>query len=122
MVAKRKINGVKLKPRESKPVARASTPNGRIIQGMLAQHNIDGNLYKDYVAITGDRLIDWSGESYEALNEDGKPYNGPPAVLHKRDLKKVVGPALARKFWHPVLNKRVVRRGPKDPRGQRRQP
>jgi hypothetical protein len=118
MAEKRKINGARLKPQAAKQVQRAATPNGRIIQGMLAQHNIDPNLYKDYVAITGDRLIDWSGEEYQVQSENGTAYVGPSAVLHKRHLKKVVGSVLAAKFWHPTLNKRVVRRGPKDPRGQ----
>lgn len=109
--------GAKAKPKP-RLVAPAATDSGRLIQQMLAHVRLDPADYKDYVAIAESRMIDWTGESYDLKRADGTPLDGPPAVLHKRDLRKVAGDGLASKFWHRALNRRVVRRGPGDKRGK----
>lgn len=96
-------NGAKQKPltkamkrKLAKPV---KTANGRIIRDLMLANDVKGS-YKDYVIISGERLIDWTG-SFDIF-KDGRPLRAEAvALIHKSKLAKVIGDDAAKVFWRP---------------------
>lgn len=67
---------------------------------MLA-NRVKGN-HKDYVIITGSRLMDWSGSYDIRHSADGKIVQAPAsavALIHKSKLRNVIGEEAASAFW-----------------------
>jgi hypothetical protein len=90
------------KPKKKK----AATPNGKLIQDLMAGNRVKGS-YKDFVAIAGNRIIDWI-DSYEAYRPNGEPVGVEGvALIHKRALHDIFGEAFASKFWNRALRMRV---------------
>lgn len=78
-----------------------STENGRMIYNLMLSRKIKGR-YKDYVIINASRMIDWLG-SYEIMDTrngtlESFTINGV-ALIHKRNLYKILGKEVADKFW-----------------------
>ncbi len=88
----------------------ASTPNGRMIRGLMTARHVRGN-YKDYVAISGDRLVDWLG-SYRLEGAEPGALEGLPSValIHKRELSRWLGDA-AKRFWRRGIGRVNSRAG-----------
>jgi hypothetical protein len=80
------------------------TANAKVIFDLMASTKVKGH-YKDYVIIAGKRLMDWRG-SFDLIADDGKTIgiNGM-ALLHKSKLEKVIGPEMARNFWHAGIGR-----------------
>jgi len=94
----------KKKPVKNKQVRKASTPNGQMIQDLMAKRKVRGN-YKDFVVIAGNRLVDWT-ESWDIFSPAGDAVGFEGVVLlHKSGLKDVVGGKLASKMWRPKFGR-----------------
>ncbi len=99
----------KNKRQKEREVARRPVPNGnaRMIRDMMVQDKVKGS-WKDYVIITGNRLLNGNGRSFEIKLEEGATTGvDAVALVHKRKLVNVIGPDEAARFWHPQLG-RVV--------------
>lgn len=81
------------------------TTNGKIIRDLMLAHKVKGN-YKDFVVITGSRLMDWAA-SFDIRNvETGQAASTPRIMLiHKRDLNRVIGPEAAKAFWRKGIGR-----------------
>ena len=96
---------VKSSPPEAEYIAKL-TPNGRQIFELLRLTKKKGNP-KDFVIIVGKRMLDYWG-SYDMENKEGKSVGVEGvALIHKRELHKVVGDELASKFWNRKTGMRV---------------
>ncbi len=84
-------------------VEKTPTTNGRVIRDMLLAEKIRGNP-KDYVIISGLRLIDYNG-SYDIRLENGKASPKTVFLMHKRKLHNVIGDEQARRFWRQGLGR-----------------
>lgn len=79
------------------------TANGKIIRDLMVAHKVKGN-FKDFVVITGSKLMDWSG-NYD-FKRDGRAVEARVvALVHKQGLAAVIGPKLAGAFWRPSLGR-----------------
>ena len=97
------------------------THNAKIIVDLLVSNRVGKpSDFKNYVIITGNRLVDWAGSQDMYRVEDGKEvgrlgFNGV-AIVHKRKLHNIIGDDAADVFWSRKLGRR---RPPKvDPRAQ----
>lgn len=93
------------------PISKRYTVNGRIIADMMHSEKIRGNA-KDYVILSGSSLIDFNG-TFEMRHQEIDEVTGLPvgkegtlnapsvALVHKRNLHKIVGVAQAARFWKP---------------------
>ena len=86
---------------------RSNTINGRRIEELLRLTKKKGNP-KDFVIIVGYRLIDYWAD-YNLINEAGKTIGVEKgiALIHKKDLHKVLGEEFAAKFWRRKAGMRV---------------
>jgi len=91
----------------------ASTPNGQLIQDLMARQGVKGS-YKDYVLLAGNRLVDWTG-SWDIMSPGGNPvgYEGV-VLLHKSKMRGVIDSPLVERLWHPTLGSRIQRAPKKD--------
>lgn len=86
---------------------RKLTVNGHRIVELLKMTHKRGNP-KDFVIIVGKRMMDYWG-SYDMENKEGKTIGiEGVALIHKKELHKVVGDELASKFWSRRLGMRVA--------------
>ncbi len=79
-----------------------STYNGRLIYELMKENKVKGK-YKDYVIITGTKIIDWLNVYEMAINikEDIHSYGMDGiALIHKSRLKNIIGEEAAKKFWN----------------------
>ena len=95
------------KQRESQGIQEkqpAPTANARTIKAMMLEEKVKGN-FKDYVIITGNRLLDWRS-SYSITVDEGYTLgvNGV-ALVHKKKLHMIIGDEQAKQFWHPQLGR-----------------
>lgn len=81
------------------PVSKRYTTNGRIIADMLHSEKMRGNA-KDYVVVSGSSLLDFDG-TYEMRLDDAKLKVPSVALVHKRNLRKIIGDEQAARFWKP---------------------
>jgi hypothetical protein len=96
-------------------------PNEQVIFDFMMMTNKRGNP-RDFVVITGSRMMDaWGSYDIFIRDEEGgpvsKPYPGV-ALVHKRDLHKVIGPEPAAKFWNRRLGIRVNQTKPTPKKGR----
>ena len=81
--------------------------NGKKIKNFMISKGIKGN-YRYYAIITGNTLMDAYGSYTIAfVDKDEKTLGGVEGVIliHKRDLKTLIGEDPAKKFWHPRLGR-----------------
>lgn len=84
--------------------------NSRKIKHFMINRGVKGS-YKDYVILTGNTLVDSFGSYTIAFvsgeNDANRSLSGIEgvALIHKRDLKILIGEKSARKFWHPRLGR-----------------
>jgi len=77
-----------------------STQNGIMIFNLMKDQKIKGN-YKDYIILSPQGVIHWKGTFDLHRQDNGKKLDIPAiAILHKRDLRKILGPEIARLFWN----------------------
>jgi hypothetical protein len=105
MLNKKGVKGTRKNPKKpEKP--KASTPNGQMIQDLMTKNGVKG-AYKDYVAIVGNRLVDWL-DSWDIHNPAGDAVGVEGvALVHKSHLHKTFGEAFANRFWNQKLRMRV---------------
>ncbi len=96
-------DGVVKKQLASAPLARGVTVLGKRIATFMAEGKVRGNV-KDYVLFVGDQMIDNWGQYTIRRTAEGA---GLMALVHKRDLHKVIGAEAAARFWHRRLGKRT---------------
>lgn len=109
--APKKKNAQRKPPRED-----ASTPNGKLIQDLMAKREVKGH-YKDYVMYVGNRIIDWTG-AWDAHNEQGEPVGFDGVLLiHMSKLKDHLGEKFASRYWKPGIG-RVALKKPQKQGGQ----
>ncbi len=75
-----------------------------MIRKLMASRAIRGNP-ENYVVIIGSELIDCSGSYSAVLSEGGKVFGDTVALVHKRDLAKVIGEEAALRFWEPGVGR-----------------
>jgi hypothetical protein len=83
--------------------------NTKMISDLMKAEKVKGNA-KDYVVIAGYRLTDWAGE-HDLHRRDDEGNVGTigvdgVALVHKRNLEKLLGPDVARQFWSKKLRRR----------------
>lgn len=84
-----------------------ATPNGKLIQDLMVAREVKGD-YRDFVMITGARLVDWLG-SWDIFNSAGEPMGFEGVLLvHKSKLGTIVNDKFADKFWDQRLKRRVI--------------
>lgn len=84
-----------------------ATPNGKLIQDLMVAREVKGD-YRDFVMITGARLVDWMG-SWDIFNSAGDPMGFEGVLLvHKSKLGDIVDERFADKFWDRKLKRRVI--------------
>ena len=104
---KKKIRRRLLKEREKEQVPISSKyPNGKTIEKMMKDEGVKGD-FKDYVIFFQDRIVDYKGAYNVRTTDDEKVGTNSLALMHKRNLKNVIGEDAARQFWHPQFG-RVV--------------
>jgi len=97
----RVIEGKK-KAAQHKPLS----SNAKMVKEFMEAEKVGGS-YKDYVLITGNRLIDYQG-SYDIMFKDGKGV-GEMILVHKRKLAAILPEDFAARFWHPKLGRLGVK-------------
>ncbi len=100
-------------PKKKRPRRPGMGPNESMIQDFL---DLVGNKSnpKDFVIISGLRMIDVSGSFDIKMKENpGKPPPSGVFIVHKKDLHKVIGDELASRFWNRRLHMRVPRKNTK---------
>lgn len=85
--------------------------NEKMIADMLRATKTRGNP-RDYVLISGARLIDHTG-AYDLIARDGTVGVNGVALVHKRRLHKLVGEELAALFWRRRFGIRAATVAPK---------
>ena len=114
-------NRPKLRPKQdnfrpdrggAKP-SKVLVPNAEMIANMMRTTKTRGNP-RDYVLISGARLIDCGG-AYDLKLEDGKTLGlvEHVALVHKRRLHVLVGDEYAALFWRRRLGMRAAADAPK---------
>jgi hypothetical protein len=97
------------KQRESTDVQKAlpePTANAKTIKALMISKKVKGH-YKDYVIITGNRLVDWQG-TFNITVDDGYTLGVDGlALIHKKRLHMIIGDEQAKRFWHPQLGRIV---------------
>lgn len=84
-----------------------ATPNGKLIQDLMVARGVKGD-YRDFVVITGARLVDWL-DSWDIFNGKGDPVGFEGVLLiHKSKLETIVDEKFAAKFWDKMLRRRVI--------------
>ena len=85
------------------------TANARTIKTLMDSVGKRGNP-KDYVVLAGCQLMDYRG-TYEVRRGDGATVgvNEEMALIFKGDLHKIVGEAMASRFWNRKTRTRVAR-------------
>jgi hypothetical protein len=84
------------------------TSNAKMIVGVMDSDGVSGN-YKDYVLLTGDRLIDWK-RSHAIRTPDGKSIGVDGiALVHKKKLANMLPAEIADQFWHPKMGRAGAR-------------
>lgn len=97
--------------RRIKALRPAKTEQGKNIQSLVLQAGGHPNDYKDYVVITGNRMMDWK-DAFNVSKTDGKAFaTNAVMVLHKSKLHGIVPPRVADMFWNKALGTRVVKSG-----------
>lgn len=81
------------------PISKRYTTNGRIIADMLHNEKIRGNA-KNYVVVSGSSLLDFGG-TYDMRIDDAELKVPSVALVHKRNLRKIIGDEQAARFWKP---------------------
>lgn len=99
---KKKSKRIKKDNIDKKEVLASKYPNGKIIYGFVKRTKAKGS-FKDYVLITGSRMIDYRN-SYNIMIEN-KTENNNIYLLHKSKLKNLIGKEEALKFWHPKIGR-----------------
>ena len=97
-------------------VARGATKLGSRIAVFMEENNVRGNV-KDYVLFVGDQMIDNWGQYTIRRPADGVEL---VALVHKRDLHKIIGAEAAARFWYRRLGKRTNHGAP--PASQKAEP
>jgi len=99
-----------------------ATPNGKLIQDLMVARGTKGD-YRDFVMITGARLVDWLG-SWDIFNSAGEPMGFDGVLLiHKSKLGDIVDEKFADKFWDLKLKRRVIpSQSERNPNAARRTP
>lgn len=82
----------------------APTPNAKLINDLMVEKRVEGD-FKDYVIISGSRLIDWKKSFDIKLDGDKSLGIDGVALIHKRRLHNIVGDEEASRFWHPGLGR-----------------
>jgi predicted S18 family serine protease len=99
---------VRLRKERAKEQPSLSTryPNGKAIEDMMKQEKIKGD-YRDYVMIFQDRITDYRGSYNIRTTNDEKVGTERLVLMHKRNLRNIIGEEASRQFWHPQVG-RVV--------------
>ncbi len=79
------------------------TPNGKMIGKFMSEVGEKGS-YKDFVIITDNRLVDYTGSC--EINRPNRE-NDEMALVHKRDLHKIIGEE-SKRYWDLELGKRIT--------------
>lgn len=82
------------------------TANAKMINDLMVEDKIKGN-FKDYVIISGNRLINWKGSFEIHLDEGVTTGVNGVALIHKNKLHNVIGEEEAARFWHPQFGRLV---------------
>ena len=83
-----------------------NTPNGKLIYNLMEAKKVKGN-WRDYVAMSGSRLIDAFG-SWDMFSPTGDPLGiEGVGLIHKSRLKSIIGDKFASRFWNDKLGTRV---------------
>lgn len=95
------------KQREAQDVQKAlpePTANAKTIKALMVSKKVKGN-FKDYVIITGNRLVDWRGTFSITVDEGHRLGVDGLALIHKNRLHMIIGDEQAKRFWHPQLGR-----------------
>jgi hypothetical protein len=85
---------------------RGLTHHGKRLMAFMGDSKAKGN-FKDYVLFVGDQMIDAWGQ-YTIRRQAVEGAEPAPVVLvHKRDLRKIIGDDNAKRFWHRGIGKRT---------------
>lgn len=97
-------------PAQERP--RGITPHGIRVLDFMRQNKVRGN-YRDYVLFVADRMWDaWAEYKLPRPAAADNPEGAPlVALVHKRDLHKVIGPLEAKRFWDSKLKRRTSFKG-----------
>jgi hypothetical protein len=89
------------------PPPRGLTHAGKRVWDFMNEHKTRGN-FRDFVLFVGDQMYDAWGV-YTITRKAAEGSDGAPivALVHKRDLAKIIGPENAGRFWHPGTSKRT---------------
>lgn len=100
-INKRKIEQRTKQKKQNDINASFPSSNAKLIFQFMKTNKIKGD-YRDYVLISGDRLINWDN-SYNCetknIEKDGIK------LVHKRNLKNILSEENAAVFWHPKLGR-----------------
>lgn len=82
----------------------AQTANAKMIVDMMIAEGVAGN-YRDYVIVTGTRLIDHR-RSFDIVFDERATPKDEARLFHKKKLHELIG-AAAHKLWHPIHGRAV---------------
>jgi hypothetical protein len=77
-------------------------PNGKLIYESMKNLKIKGDP-RDFVIFNGDTILDYRGfyNVYRDTNDT------VVRIVHKKNLKKIIGEENAKRFWHPTFGRLV---------------
>lgn len=105
---RKKAKEEQAKTKPAKPV-RGLTRHGKRVLDFMEGSKIKGN-FRDYVLFVGDQMIDAWGQ-YTIRRQASEA--AAVALVHKRELHKIIGTDNAQRFWHQKLGKRTSHGAPR---------
>ena len=88
-----------MKKKQPKKRLEPKTDNGKLIAQFMKDKGVKGN-YKDYVIVSPDGLMHWSGTFQLTRQDNGEKVDIPAvALVHKRNVGVFFGPEVGVMFW-----------------------